>query len=71
MKTLLVGSMKKIEQFYKWLNAANEVFEVLLIVSEDTMESENFQCPVQPLSYISEIKREYDIIFVCSNFIRN
>ena len=68
MKTLLVGSMKKIEQFYKWLNAANEVFEVLLIVSEDTMESENFQCPVQPLSYISEIKREYDIIFVCSNF---
>lgn len=46
MKTLLVGSMKKIEQFYKWLNAANEVFEVLLIVSEDTMESENFQCPV-------------------------
>lgn len=68
MKTLLVGSMKKIEQFYKWLNAANEVFEVLLIVSEDTMESENFQCSVQPLSYISEIKREYDIIFVCSNF---
>lgn len=71
MKTLLVGSMKKIEQFYKWLNAANEVFEVLLIVSEDTMESENFQCPVQPLSYISEIKENMILYLYAAIFIRN
>ena len=39
MKTLLIGSMKKIEHFFKWMNAANEVFEVMLIVSEDMLEA--------------------------------
>ena len=68
MKTLLIGSMKKIEHFFKWMNAANEVFEVMLIVSEDMLETTKFQCPVQPLSYMSEVKNEYDIVFICSDF---
>ena len=42
MKTLLIGSMKKIEHFFKWMNAANEVFEVMLIVSEDMLKLQNF-----------------------------
>ena len=68
MKTLLIGSMKKIEHFFKWMNAANEVFEVMLIVSEDMLETTKFQCPVQPLSYMSEVKNEYDIVFIGSYF---
>lgn len=42
MNTLLIGDMKRVDGFWEWLNAADEVFEVSLIISEDEMVSENF-----------------------------
>lgn len=71
MKTLLIGSMKKIEHFFKWMNAANEVFEVMLIVSEDMLETTKFQCPVQPLSYMSEVKMNMILYLSAVIFIKN
>ena len=47
-------------------NAANEVFEVSLIISEDKMVSEKFVCSVKPLSELEQLKNEYDIVFICS-----
>ena len=29
METLLIGNIKKIDAFYKWLNVANDIFELL------------------------------------------
>ena len=43
MNILLIGNMERIDKLYEWLNAANEVFEVSLIISEDKMVSEKFQ----------------------------
>ena len=68
MNILLIGNMERIDKLYEWLNAANEVFEVSLIISEDKMVSEKFVCSVKPLSELEQLKNEYDIVFICSEF---
>ena len=68
METLLIGNIKKIDAFYKWLNVANEIFDVKLIIAEDNLKSEKFDCRIEPLAYVESITNEYDIIFVCSDF---
>lgn len=59
---------EKIDAFWEWLNVANEVFEVSLIVSEDEMVSEKFSCMIQPLNYLEKLTHEHEVIFICSNF---
>lgn len=66
--TLLIGNIKNIDRFYNWLNVADEAFDVSLIISEGETVSCRFTCPVEPLSYTSSLRNEYDIIFVCSDF---
>ena len=68
METLLIGNIKKIDAFYKWLNVANDIFDVKLIIAEDNLKSEKFDCRIEPLAYVESITNEYDIIFVCSDF---
>ena len=68
MNTLLIGDMKRVDGFWEWLNAADEVFEVSLIISEDEMVSEKFSCPIQPLDYLEKLTDTYDVIFICSIF---
>ena len=66
MNTLLIGDMKRVDGFWEWLNAADEVFEVSLIISEDEMVSEKFSCPIQPLDYLEKLTDTYDVIFIKS-----
>lgn len=71
MNTLLIGKMKKVDGLYQWLNAADEIFEVSLIISEDELVSEKFLCPVKPLNQLEQLKNEYDIVFICSDFYQD
>lgn len=68
MNTLLIGNMKRIDAFWEWLNDANEVFEISLIISEDEMVSEKFLCPIQPLNSLETLTDEYlyVVIFIKS-----
>ena len=69
MNTLLIGNMKRIDAFWEWLNDANEVFEISLIISRGTKWCQkNFLCPIQPLNSLETLTDEYDAIFICSNF---
>ena len=68
MNTLLIGNMKRIDAFWEWLNDANEVFEISLIISEDEMVSEKFLCPIQPQNSLETLTDEYlyVVIFIKS-----
>lgn len=39
-----------------------------MIISEDEIASEKFICPVKPLNQLEQLKNEYDIVFICSDF---
>lgn len=66
MKILLVGDMKQMEDLYPWLQRANEVFEINMIISENGMVSETFVCDIKSMKEISNLELNYDKIFICS-----
>ena len=61
MRTLLVGTMEKIEELHYGLNISKESFEVELIISTDNLVSEKYSCQIISLEEIGSIKPEYEI----------
>lgn len=69
MRTLLIGDMKRIDKLYCWLEKAEEAFDIELIVSENELESQYYDCRIEPIIALDRvIQGKYDIVFICSNF---
>lgn len=69
MKTVLIGDMKKINKFYYWLEKADEIFHVELIISENELESQYYSCRIEPMKAMGlVIEERYDRIFICSDY---
>lgn len=67
IQTLLIGNMEQMEVLYKWLQCSNETFEINMVISENATSSEYFTCDIKPVSELSDIELQYDVIFICSS----
>ena len=69
MKTLLIGDMKRIDKLYCWLEKAEEIFDIELIISENELESPYYDCRIEPMNVLNHIiGGEYELVFICSKF---
>lgn len=68
LRTLLIGDTKRMDDIYPWIQKATERFDVVLILSENGLESLNYTCPIETMSALGTVENEYDIIFITSQF---